>query len=117
MLLSCAFSAQAQSVGGHLRPVFENEHVRVRVQELFASPGASSPMRVQEPGMRISASKSRFETTALDGTVAIVDYEPASVRWTNHFEHTWENLAGQARVIMVDIKSAHGDPAFRRRMP
>lgn len=225
LLLSCGVSAQAQPAGGHLRPVFENEHVRV--QELFASPGASSPMREQAPGVRISASKSRFETTAPDGTVAIVDYapgqvawvgeaeqrswkllagdahvffvevksaasgnvpvpvpmepshagivepeqhllvldnphvrifdgfgdtgsrsaphthppsvlvslakarfrvtingktrifdfEPATVRWTNHFEHAWESLAGQARVIMVDIKSAHGDPAFRRRMP
>lgn len=225
LLLSCAFAAQAQTASGHLRPVFENEHVRV--QELFASPGASSPMRVQAPGVRISVGKSRFETTAPDGTVSLVDYnpgqvtwvgeaqerswkllagdahvffvevksaasgrvpapvamepthagivepdqhhlvidnehvrvfdgfgdagarsaphthppsvlvslakarfrvtingktrifdfEPAMVRWTNHFEHTWESLAGQARVIMVDIKSAHDDPAFARRMP
>lgn len=221
----CVAHAHAQSKDGQLRPVFENEHVRV--QELFASPGASSPMRAQPPGVRISLGKSRFETTARNGTVSIVDYnpgqviwvgeaeerswkllsgdahvffvevksaadgrvpapvpmepthagivepeqhllvldnehvrifdgfgdagvrsaththppsvlvslakarfrvtingktrifdfEPATVRWTNHFEHTWEALAGQARVIMIDIKSAHDDPAFRRRMP
>lgn len=225
LLLLCIPHANAQSKDGHLRPVFENEHVRV--QELFASPGASSPARVQAPGVRISLGKSRFETTAPDGTTSIVDYnpgqvmwvgeaeerswkllagdahvffvevksaangktpapvpmepthagivepvqhhlvldnehvrvfdgfgdagaksamhthppsvlvslakarfrvtingktrifdfEPATVRWTNHFEHTWEALAGQARVIMIDIKSAHGDPAFRRRLP
>ena len=225
LLWLCVFTAQANPAGAHLRPVFENGHVLV--QELFASPGASSPMRVQAPGVRISVGKSRFETTAPDGTVAIVDYnpgqiswvgeaeqrswkllagdahlffvevksaaggqmpetapmeqthagivdpdqhhlvldnehvrifdgfgdagaisaththppsvlvslakarfrvtingktrifdfEPAMVRWTNHFEHTWESLSGQARVIMIDIKSAHGDPAFRRRLP
>lgn len=217
--------AHAQSKEGYLRPVFENEHVRV--QELLASPGAYSSMRAQPPGVRISLSKARFETTARDGRVSLVDYnpgqvlwvgeaeerswkllageahvffvevksaadgrapapvpmesthagivepeqhllvldnehvrifdgfgdagvrsaththppsvlvslaksrfrvtingktrifdfEPATVRWTNHFEHTWEALAGQARVIMIDIKSAHDDPAFRRRMP
>lgn len=220
-----ASTAYADPSSGHQRPVFENGHVRV--QELFASPGASSPMRVQAPGVRISLGKSRFQTTAPDGTVAIVDYnpgqiswvgeaeerswkllagdahlffvevksaaggqmpetapmeqthagivdpdqhhlvldnehvrifdgfgdagaisaththppsvlvslakarfrvtingktrifdfEPAMVRWTNHFEHTWQSLSGQARVVMVDIKSAHGDPAFRRRLP
>lgn len=223
-LLLCAFAANAQPAPGHLRTVFENEHVRVR--ELFASPGASSPMQVQAPGVRVSVGKARFETTAPDGTVSLVDYnpgqvswvgeaeehswkllagdahvffvevksaasgeapppvpmepthagavepvqhllvidnehvrvfdgfedagassaththppsvlvslakarfrvtingktrifdfEPATVRWTNHFEHTWQSLSGQARVIMVEIKSAHGDPAFRRRL-
>lgn len=224
LLLPCAFAAHAQPSTDHLRTVFENEHVRV--QELFASPGATSPMRVQAPGVRVSVGKARFETTAPDGSVSLVDYnpgqitwvgeaeerswkllagdahvffvevksaasgevpppvpmepthagiiepvqhllvldnehvrvfdgfgdagassaththppsvlvslakarfrvtingktrifdfEPANVRWTNHFEHTWQSLSGQARVIMVDIKSAHGDPAFRRRM-
>ena len=224
-LWPCVFAAQANPADAHLRPVFENAHVRV--QELFASPGAASPMRVQAPGVRVSLGKSRFETTAPDGTVAIVDYnpgqiswvgeaeqrswkllagdahlffvevksaaggqipepvpmeqthagivdpdqhhlvldnahvrifdgfgdagaisaththppsvlvslakarfrvtingktrifdfEPAMVRWTNHFEHTWQSLSGQARVVMIDIKSAHGDPAFRRRLP
>lgn len=224
LLLACASSAHAQAAPDHMRTVFENEHVRVR--ELFASPGATSPMRVQAPGVRVSVGKARFEITAPDGTVSLVDYgpgqiawvgeaeerswkllagdahvffvevksaasgeepppvpmepthagivepvqhllvldnahvrvfdgfgdagadsaththppsvlvslakarfrvtingktrifdfEPASVRWTNHFEHTWQSLSGQARVIMVDIKSAHGDPAFRRRM-
>lgn len=225
LVLACAFTAHAQPAPDHMRTVFENEHVRVR--ELFASPGATSPMRVQAPGVRVSVGKARFETTAPDGTVSLVDYgpgqiawvgeaeerswrllagdahvffvevksaasgqappplpmepthagivepvqhllvldnehvrvfdgfgdagtrsaththppsvlvslakarfrvtingktrifdfEPATVRWTNHFEHTWQSLSGQARVIMVDIKSAHGDPAFRRRMP
>jgi hypothetical protein len=224
LLLPCAFAAHAQPNADYLRTVFENEHVRV--QELFASPGATSPMRAQAPGVRVSVGKARFETTAPDGSVSLVDYnpgqitwvgeaeerswkllagdahvffveaksaasgeapppvpmepthagivepvqhllvldnehvrvfdgfgdagassaththppsvlvslakarfrvtingntrifdfEPATVRWTNHFEHTWQSLSGQARVIMVDIKSAHGDPAFRRRM-
>lgn len=225
LAILCMPQAYAQSSTGHLRPVFENEHVRV--QELFASPGATSAMRAQPPGVRVSLGKARFETTSPDGTVSIVDYnpgqvawvgqteerswkllagdahiffvevksaadgrtlapvpmepthaaivepeqhllvldnehvrvldgfgdagirsaphthppsvlvslakarfrvtingktrifdfEPATVRWTNHFEHTWEALAGQARVIMIDIKSAHDDPAFRRRLP
>jgi len=224
LLLLCAFAAHARPTADHLRTVFENEHVRV--QELFASPGATSPMQAQAPGVRVSVGKARFETTAPDGSVSLVDYnpgqitwvgeaeerswkllagdahvffvevksaasgeapppvpmepthagivepvqhllvldnehvrvfdgfgdagassaththppsvlvslakarfrviingktrifdfEPATVRWTNHFEHTWQSLSGQARVIMVDIKSAHGDPAFRRRM-
>ena len=45
----------------------------------------------------------------------IFDFEPAMVRWTNHFEHTWDIVSGDARVVMIEIKSAHDDPAFRRR--
>lgn len=89
----------------HLRPVLENEHVRVH--ELFASPGASSPMEVRPPGVRISLSKSRFEVTGEDGTVSIVDYNPGQIVWVEEPEHhAWTLLAGEAHIFFVDVKSA-----------
>ena len=93
--------------------VLDNEHVRVF--DGFGDAGASSATHTHPPSVLVSLAKARFRVT-INGKTRIFDFEPATVRWTNHFEHTWQSLSGQARVIMVDIKSAHGDPAFRRRM-
>lgn len=90
----------------------DNEHVRVI--DGLAGPGARSAAHTHPPSVLISLAKSRFKVT-INGRTRIFDFEPATVRWTNHFEHTWEILAGEARVIMVEVKSAHTAPEFRRR--
>lgn len=90
----------------------DNEHVRVI--DGVAGPGAKSAAHTHPPSVLISLAKSRFRVT-VNGKTRIFDFEPTTVRWTNHFEHTWEILAGEARVIMVEVKSAHAAPEFRRR--
>lgn len=97
--------ASAGDSPGHRRVAFENAHVRVT--ELFASPGASVPMHEQPPGVRISLAKSRFEVTAPDGTVSILDYNPGQVLWVGEPEtRAWKLVAGDAHVFFVDVKSA-----------
>lgn len=92
--------------------VIDNEHVRVI--DGVAPAGASSATHTHPPSVLVSLAKSRFRVT-INGKTRIFDFEPATVRWTNHFEHTWKILSGDARVIMVEIKSAHAAPAFKRR--
>lgn len=92
--------------------VLDNTHVRVI--DGMADAGASSATHTHPPSVLVSLSKARFRVT-IDGKTRIFDFEPGMVRWTNHFEHTWRILSGDARVIMVELKSAHGDPAFTRR--
>ncbi|NZA25567.1 hypothetical protein H0E84_04165 [Luteimonas sp. SJ-92] len=90
--------------------VFENEHVRI--VDGMAPPGARSAAHSHPPSVLVSLAKSRFRVT-IRGATRIFDFEPATVRWTNHFRHRWEILSGEARVVMVEIKSAHDDPRFR----
>ena len=92
--------------------LLDNDHVRII--DGFGPVGAWSAPHTHPPSVLVSLAKSRFKVTIADKT-RIFDFEPAAARWTNHFEHSWKVLAGEARVIMVEIKSAHGDPAFRRR--
>lgn len=92
--------------------VLDNAHVRV--VDGMGGDGAVSPAHTHPPTVLVSLSKSRFRVT-IGGKTRIFDFEPGMVRWTNHFEHTWRHLAGEARVIMVEIKSAHADPAYRNR--
>lgn len=91
--------------------VFENEHVRII--DGMAPPGARSAAHSHPPSVLVSLTKSRFRVT-IEGRTRIFDFEPAMVRWSNHFRHQWQILSGDARVVMVEIKSAHGDPRFRR---
>jgi hypothetical protein len=93
--------------------VIDNEHVRVI--DGMAAAGARSATHTHPPSVLISLAKSRFKVT-INGKTRIFDFEPATVRWTNHFEHTWQILTGDARVIMIELKSAHNAPEFRRRM-
>lgn len=64
--------------------------------------------------MLVSLSRARFRVT-IAGHTRIFDFEPGMVRWSNHFTHSWDIVAGEARVIMVEIKSADADPAFQAR--
>lgn len=91
--------------------VFENEHVRII--DGMAPPGARSAVHAHPPSVLVSLTKSRFRVT-IEGRTRIFDFEPAMVRWSNHFSHQWEILSGEARVVMVEIKPAQGDPRFRR---
>jgi hypothetical protein len=90
----------------------DNEHVRVI--DGMAAAGARSATHTHPPSVLISLAKSRFRVT-INGKTRIFDFEPATVRWTNHFEHTWEILTGDVRVIMIEIKSAYSAPEFGRR--
>jgi hypothetical protein len=92
--------------------ILDNDHVRVI--DGMGTAGGSSALHSHPPSVLISLKKSRFKVT-INGKTRIFDFEPATVRWTNHFEHRWQILSGDARVVMVEIKSAHTDPAFRRR--
>lgn len=92
--------------------IIDNEHVRV-IDGMAASGSRSIP-HTHPPSVLVSLAKSRFKVT-INGKTRIFDFEPFMVRWTNHFEHTWEILAGDARVIVVEIKSAHSAPEFKRR--
>ena len=93
---------------------FENAHVRII--DGMAPPGARSAAHSHPPSVLVSLAKSRFRVT-IEGRTRIFDFEPAMVRWSNHFRHQWQILSGEARVVMVEIKSAHGDPRFRRPVP
>ena len=92
--------------------VMENAHVRVL--DGMAGAGDKSAAHTHPPSVLISLAKSRFKVT-INGKTRIFDFEPGRVRWTNHFEHTWQILAGEARVVMIEIKAAHASPEFKRR--
>ena len=96
---------------GH-RAVIDNAHVRVL--DGFGPAGAVSPPHSHPPTVLVSLSKSRFRVT-IDGRTRVFDFEPYLVRWNNHFTHQWTLLAGEPRVVMVELKSADGDPAYKRR--
>lgn len=87
----------------HHRVVMENDHVRVI--DGMAAPGAESPRHSHPPSVLVGLSKSRFEVT-IDGTSRLFDFEPARVYWIDVFEHEWTVLVGEARVAVVEIKSA-----------
>ena len=98
--------------GEQHRLVLENEHVRVI--DGMADKHDRSPLHSHPPSVIVSLSKARFRVT-INNKTRIFDFEPGMVRWSNHFEHTWEILSGHARVIMIELKSADGDPAFYQR--
>lgn len=98
--------------GDRHRLVLDNAHVRV--VDGMGGDQAHSPPHTHPPTVLVSLTKSRTRVT-IAGKTRIFDFEPGMVRWTNHFEHTWDHLSGDGRVIMVEIKSAHADPAFQRR--
>lgn len=84
--------------------VFENEHVRVI--SAMASPGHKSPMHSHPPGMVISLGTARIHLTNSDGTRQMWDLRPGTVFWGDGAEHSWELLAGEVNVIVVEVKAA-----------
>ena len=88
----------------HHRPVPANAHVRVI--DGMASSGAISDRHTHPPSVLVSLRKSRFRVTSR-GITSIYDFEPHQVTWINAFEHEWEVVAGDARMVVIEEKSAH----------
>lgn len=89
----------------HHHAIMENEYVRV--VDGMASPGATSPRHSHPPSVLVSLAKARFRVD-IDGRTHLFDFNPARVYWIDAFEHAWEVLSGEARVIVVEVKSARG---------
>lgn len=88
----------------HHHVFLENEHVRVF--EVLAAPGATSPMHTHPPLVVVSLDKARAKMTSPDGESTIFDLNPGQVFWFQDVEHAWELLSGQAHVIAVEVKAA-----------
>ena len=84
--------------------LFENPHVRVF--EGRASHGNSSPMHWHPATLLVSLDWLRLRLTQPDGTKIIHDFYPGQVLWfPEGSEHSWEALAGDTRVIAIEVKS------------
>lgn len=85
--------------------LFENPHVRVI--EGRASHGRTSPMHNHVPTLLVSLDWMRLKLTLPDGKTAIHDFGPSQTLWLGEgANHSWEALAGNGRVIAVEVKSA-----------
>ena len=90
--------------------LFENEHVRVI--DARAAQGSNVAMHSHPPMLFIGLGSGRQKVTWPDGTTQIVDLNPGAVVWQEEpFEHAWELLAGEVRVLLVEVKSAQRAPA------
>jgi len=88
----------------------DNEHVRVVLAR--ASPGWTSPMHSHQPMVVVNLGTGRQKVTFGDGTERIVDLHPGAVVWVDDaFDHSWELLAGDVNVVLVEVKSAAGSSA------
>jgi quercetin dioxygenase-like cupin family protein len=88
----------------HHNVILENDHVRVL--EVLASPGASSPLHTHPYVVVISLDKARSMMKGPDGNPFVFDLSPGQVFLFEGAEHEWELLSGQVHVIAVEIKGA-----------
>lgn len=88
----------------HHHVILENDHVRVF--EVLAAPGATSPMHTHVPLVAVSLDRARLDMAGPDGESFVFDLHPAQVLWMEDVEHTWELLSGQVHVIAVEAKAA-----------
>jgi hypothetical protein len=94
--------------------VFENEHVRVI--DARAAHGSKVAMHSHPPMLFIGIGSGRQNVTWPDGKTQFVDLNPGAVVWVDDgFEHAWELLAGEVRVLMVEVKSAN--PSIAQQSP
>jgi quercetin dioxygenase-like cupin family protein len=84
--------------------LFDND--RVRVFDVLATPGRSSPMHRHPPFVLVSLDAARLRMTLPDGSRPVFDLQPGQVLWLEDAEHAWELLAGRAHVVAVEVKSA-----------
>lgn len=85
--------------------LFENP--QVRVFEGRASHGRRSPMHSHPPTALVSLDWLRLKLTQPDGKTSIHDFSPGQVLWVaNGGEHSWEAIAGNGRVIAIEVKAA-----------
>lgn len=85
--------------------LFDNPHVRVF--EGRTSHGRSSPMHAHPPTLLVSLDWARLRLKLPDGSSAIHDFSPGQVLWlADGGTHSWEAVAGNTRVIAIEVKSA-----------
>jgi hypothetical protein len=85
--------------------LFENPHVRVF--EGRTSHGRTSPMHNHPPTLLVSLDWMRLKLTLPDGKTVIHDFSPSQVLWLGEGgTHSWEALAGNGRVIAIEVKAA-----------
>jgi hypothetical protein len=90
--------------------IFENEHVRVI--DARAAHGWKSAMHSHPPMLVIVLGSGRQKVTLPDGSTQIVDLNPGTVVWQDDaFDHSWELLAGEVHVMLVEVKSADASAA------
>jgi hypothetical protein len=86
--------------------VLENDHVRVI--DARATHGWKSAMHSHRPMLVINLGSGRQRVASPDGKTQIVDLKPDMVVWRDDaFDHAWELLAGEVRVLLVEVKSAN----------
>jgi quercetin dioxygenase-like cupin family protein len=94
----------------HHHVILENDHVRIF--EVLAASGDTSPMHTHPPLVLVSLDKARARITAPDGSTSIFDLNSGQVLWLENVEHSWELLAGQLHLFAVEVKAAPaGAPA------
>ena len=63
-------------------------------------------MHSHPPFVLVSLDSTRLRMTLPDGKTSLFDLNPGLARWVEGAQHSWELLAGELRVIGVEIKSA-----------
>ncbi len=85
--------------------LFDNAHVRVF--EGRTSHGRRSPMHSHPPSLLVTQDWIRLKLTLPDGKSSIFDFHPGQVMWLPEGgTHSWETIAGNGRVIVIEVKSA-----------
>ncbi len=85
--------------------ILENPHVRVF--EGRVSHGGSSPMHSHPPTLLVSLDWARLRLSLPDGKSVIHDFSPGQLYWFGEgATHSWQALAGNGRVIAIEVKSA-----------
>jgi quercetin dioxygenase-like cupin family protein len=95
----------------HHHVILENDHVRIF--EVLAAPGDTSPMHTHPPLVVISLDKARLRMKVPDGSTSIFDLNPGQVLWLENVEHSWELLSGQVHLFAVEVKAANRSTASR----
>lgn len=94
----------------HHHVILENDHVRIF--EVLAAAGDTSPMHTHPPLVMVGLDKARLRIEAPDGSTSIFDLNPGQVLWLENVEHSWELLSGQVHLFAVEVKAAPaGAPA------
>jgi len=84
--------------------MLENDHVRIF--RALAAHGYKSPMHSHPPRVIVSLGTGRLRLTLPDGKKQILDLSPGQVLWIGDAEHSWELLAGEVNVVVVEVKAA-----------
>jgi len=87
------------------RVILENPYVRV--YEGRVSHGNMSPMHEHPPLLAVSLDWARLKQTLPDGTTSLLDFSPGQALWLPEgATHSWQAHSGNARVIVIEVKSA-----------